>query len=494
MNASISVFMLFQITQCAGLIEILFKEFLPCHWNPIVGEDGSKPLSNVYGYPVPKALKLIRVICASSRNIASSMINKYNLMSVVARYLCDKVQDLQLYPGEALELCIEAYRTWQVCCSYGLAISSYESMYQVLMNRLQTLCSSSTVEYETETNSIGMCLLTLLEAIMQVAANVTFESAKQNAKQVNSLSTGESSTTMSLPPIDWSRVSGLSYAVIQCMQSELDKFTRIYFDKPYDLTYVASVVNFVGSYFSLVESQPGYSAVAVLNLLESLCDTCFLPCMKSNGFQLALRYLREKSVLLSKIKSKRGEVTVSLPEMGVLCGDYAEKCPALEETSSIQFIVAFSRIILGACKIHKGLVSKLLPYIVQHEEMLQYVRKVCLWQKKAPLAVNNFCKFENQLQYNLITMCRLVATEKKDLVDTKLYHQLALYLLMHLHQGGEHIAHSLLSTVIFSGDFLCDVSSGDLSSGKPLQESLKLEEEKYLQSATTEVNNLYSNQ
>ena len=38
--------------------------------------DDSMPMSNVYGFPVPDALKLIRVICAAGTNMAANMVSQ----------------------------------------------------------------------------------------------------------------------------------------------------------------------------------------------------------------------------------------------------------------------------------------------------------------------------------------------------------------------------------------------------------------------------------
>ena len=42
----------------------------------------------------------------------------------------------------------------------------------------------------------------------------------------------------------------------------------------------------------------------------------------------------------------------------------------------------------------------------------------------------------------------------EDGVDMALYHHLSLMLLSRLHAGDEHMAHELLSSVVFNVDFL----------------------------------------
>ncbi|XP_070576355.1 RNA polymerase II-associated protein 1-like [Ptychodera flava] len=122
-----------EIMKCPRLMNTLFSSFLPTTWKPT---DGSV-MENIYGYPVRPVLKLIRVICSAGRNMAAILLTKYNLMSVIVRYTTQDPTDMQLQIGEAYMLSVEAFYTWKVCISYGLASNSISELYPVLMQHLQ---------------------------------------------------------------------------------------------------------------------------------------------------------------------------------------------------------------------------------------------------------------------------------------------------------------------------------------------------------------------
>ena len=466
--------------QCAGLIEAIFQDFLPLHWTPVPPDSGP-PLS-VYGYPIPRALKLMRVLSTAGRHMASNLLHSHQLAHCLTRYICDETDNLQLYDKEGDLLYVETLRTWQVCASYGLVVDSlYEQLYPVLIKKLQSLYVSSNIS-----STKSCALVTVLESIVQVAASVTMQRMTQLKNQNKAMSMGERDITVSLPDINWSKVTGLYQPIISLLENALQDFTNKYFESKFDLTYISCLLNFASTFISQSEYQPGYAAVDTITELTQMSDACILPCLKSQAFSQTLRYLREYSVLLLSTEGTRGEVPSNLPEVGSLCGNIAAPCPVLNPQTTVQFCSAITRLLLTLGKINKTLIEQLFPIVLQHEEVLQYVRKLCLWQKKAPHATNYFAKFENQLQYNLINMARQAA---KVQVDTKLYHQMSLYLFIHLHQGDEYLAHSLLSTVIFNTEFMSDVSYNEEEEVARigLDESLKLEEEKYLQSATSQL-------
>ncbi|KAJ8308079.1 hypothetical protein KUTeg_012953 [Tegillarca granosa] len=60
------------VVQCSGLLELIFQEFLPTSWEP---QDTTKPVYDVYGFPVPAAMKLIR-----SLDLFSSLTEKLRLL------------------------------------------------------------------------------------------------------------------------------------------------------------------------------------------------------------------------------------------------------------------------------------------------------------------------------------------------------------------------------------------------------------------------------
>jgi hypothetical protein len=70
------------------------------------------------------------------------------------------------------------------------------------------------------------------------------------------------------------------------------------------------------------------------------------------------------------------------------------------------------QVFLVVCFMCFRLCFQMFPVVLQHEEMLQYLRRLCQ-MKKAPAAHNPFAKFENQLLFHILSMATMAVRSRK---------------------------------------------------------------------------------
>ncbi|XP_012944872.1 RNA polymerase II-associated protein 1, partial [Aplysia californica] len=120
----------YQIVKCPGLLDVICKEFLPTAWEL---RDPQSRVSCVYGLPVAAALRLVCSLCQAGRNIAASLVCKYQLHMRLLRYLAVPYRDLHLPPQEAVSVQVQALALWRVTAAYGLATDTFFDLYPTLL-------------------------------------------------------------------------------------------------------------------------------------------------------------------------------------------------------------------------------------------------------------------------------------------------------------------------------------------------------------------------
>ncbi|KAI0237577.1 RNA polymerase II-associated protein 1 [Lamellibrachia satsuma] len=480
----------YELMQCPRLMTTLFNQFLPITWTAC----GDYSSCSGSGRPISSVLKLIRVVCTAGRNMAATFISEFHLLDCIARYLALQPSEMELPRRDAEQLQTEALHTWQVCLSYGHATHIFSDLYPVLMDRVQQLCQQQ-VDFLSMTaqQQLAACaLIGVLETVTCVAADASRMDAEQRQKcgvevkpvvvvgVVWSDASGCCRCDVELtvaPSVDWSQVITLIQPIELLLQSHLEHFIAVYTHTQKDVDFLASCVNFVATFYSHVSTQAGHDTVSTLEHIEWLSTSLLLPCLQSQSFRVASRNLRTHSLLLLDPVSGQSELPSNLPELGSLVGGQALVCPLLHEESSVSILLAVSRLLVTVGKLHKDMVDKLYSFLLEDEDLLVYLRKVCQ-SKTTAAGSSHFAKFENQLQHHLVTMAKA-----KECVNGKLYHQVSLRLLVRLHEGDETAAHDLLSSVIFNQHFLRDLEVEDTTLTQ-LEDRLKLHSTPMPSSAT----------
>ncbi|XP_018578046.1 RNA polymerase II-associated protein 1 isoform X2 [Anoplophora glabripennis] len=122
-----SDFILSNIFSCDGLIEAIITNFVPKEISR------SANASSPYGLPLLQSIKLLRVLSARSKFIATKLITKYKILDSIALYLTNDTFSLNI---NGLRLQTECMHFWSLLIHYGLALDSFNALQPVLLNML----------------------------------------------------------------------------------------------------------------------------------------------------------------------------------------------------------------------------------------------------------------------------------------------------------------------------------------------------------------------
>nr|XP_054759033.1 RNA polymerase II-associated protein 1-like [Lytechinus pictus] len=459
-----------EIIKCPRLMNTIFREFLPTSsW-----QKQEDPVSDLYGHPTMLAMKLIRVLCISSRNIAAMLLSKYPLLTIITRYFSMEPTDMNLNVGEAYHLSIESLRAWSACIRYGFGCDAYRELYPLLMHQLQlfqrlsVLPLPSTVEKTTcMVHRLQLiratALISLLEGVVQVAGTA-IELQGKFAMRNDGTNTEASSEAISPPPIDWSHVTGLATPLETCIHRwsvEMTGCTEVLY--PEACSLAGSAMDFLATFYSNYTQQASYNPVSSLSQIESFVDSLLLPYMESTSFYSAVHNLQTHSSLRYEPTNLKRCSTRALPSFSCQRDDSSDDTPpCVRKTSTLGYGTALFRFTYQMIKIHKGVASKFEP-IVLSCYVLPYLENFCGDGVCGSLGLaEHFAIHEHTAVYFLIKIFQCVVQQVDSCKHhSQLYHSAAMKLLARLHPGYEHFAHDLLSISLFSTEFLAEGNVGD---------------------------------
>ncbi|XP_008845021.1 RNA polymerase II-associated protein 1 [Nannospalax galili] len=452
-----------RILECPRLIETIVREFLPTSWSPMV----VGPTSSLHKVPYAAAMKLLRVLASTGRNIAARLMSGFDIRSRLCRFIAEAPQELALPTEEAETLSTEAFRLWAVAAFYGQGGDLYRELYPVLIQALQAL--------PTE---LGACplhplsmqrmasLLTLLTKLT-LAAGSTHPEPISRSSEAHVLATTSS--------ITWTQVSGLQPLVETCLRQTLKLLPRP--DIWNALGPVPSAcLLFLGAYYQTWSQQPSLCPEDWLQDMEHLSEELLLPLLSQPSLGSLWDSLRHCSPVCNPLTcAPTPEALPSLVSLGCAGG-----CPPLSvagTASPFPFLTALLSLVNILVRIHKGLCGQMAAVLAAPG--LQNYFFQCVAPRPAP----QFTPFsawalrhEHHLQYLALSLAQKVATSQPEPATNALYHSMALALLSRLLPGSEYLAQELLLSCVFRLEFLPEKALGgpeaaDFSDGLSLRNS-----------------------
>ncbi|XP_022665431.1 RNA polymerase II-associated protein 1-like isoform X2 [Varroa destructor] len=124
-----------RIAKCPRLCSFIVTEYLPMFgWNTPRLLHGK--LASSGGIPLAQALKLIRVLCASSRLTAASLLVEHSLDRTIGIYLSIDVNEPKLPRREVLQLQLESLRLFRILLRHGLSADFFDNLSPVILRQL----------------------------------------------------------------------------------------------------------------------------------------------------------------------------------------------------------------------------------------------------------------------------------------------------------------------------------------------------------------------
>ncbi|KAJ8045598.1 RNA polymerase II-associated protein 1 [Holothuria leucospilota] len=460
-----------EISKCPKLLEVIVKEFLPMSgWK----EQGTQ-VTDVYGHPVVSAIKLLRVLCASGRNKAASLISQFNLQSLLLRYISVEPTDMSLDIGGAFYLSTEAVRLWHTCIEYGLLSSMYSELYPILAQHLQLFQRLSALPLPSTTSPAdetayrlqlqwSATSILLLEGVVQLAGTAA--------------SFQHQSETLVPPAVEWSHVTGLLTPICLCVRRWLGEMTQSSeVISPSSFALGASALNFLASYYQNLSKQPLYSPVDCLAQLEELTNQVLVPFMTSHPFHSVMLNLKNHSSI-NLNKSHEIPVISALPDLACHHDNQKLMHPCIQKDSNYSFAVGLFCLVYVIVSTHQGLAVKFLP-IVESSYVIEYLERFCkrkgnLWKGLRAL----FSRFEHLALYFLVKIYQITVKHcEASRHKMTLYHRTSLELFTRFQVADYYYAHDVLLTLLFDPEFLWEGKTGDPIATE-LSERLKVSDSK----------------
>ncbi|XP_072221291.1 RNA polymerase II-associated protein 1 [Leuresthes tenuis] len=437
-----------QVLDCPRLMETVTSEFLPSSW----AASSSLHPQSVYGLPLASAMKLLRVLATSGRHACARLLNSLGMRERLSCLLSAEPGELLLEPTEALRITTEAYRLWAVAAGYGQACDLYLDLYPALVKALQ-----SVHRVLPPSDPLLPLHLQRFLALLSLLTQVTHSAGCHQEIQAGMVS-AKGEVCPPPPPVSWGHVTGLQASLL----GHLKAFVKSLDDqiqKDSSLALIPAYLVYLEAFYHQLSRQNCFKPVETLQELELLTSEVLLPLMCHGVFQNSLKNLRSSSVVCNVKSGRLGpETTPNLP--GLACSGWRDRPGLVAPSSPFPLLTGLGLLLDTITGIHKGLSRKFTGLLLS-EPVIGYLRSC---SKATPNLSHTrawLLRHEHHVLYLLLRLAhRLVPIEPEVAKHASLYHQVALVLLPWLLPGSEYLAHELLSSVIFSRDFISEGHSG----------------------------------
>uniref|UniRef100_A0A8P4K9G2 RNA polymerase II associated protein 1 n=1 Tax=Dicentrarchus labrax TaxID=13489 RepID=A0A8P4K9G2_DICLA len=430
-----------QVLDCPRLMEMVLSEFLPTSWTA-----PSSPLpQSVYGLPLASAMKLLRVLATSGRHACARLLNSLGVRERLCCLLSAEPGELLLEPTEALRISTEAYRLWAVAVGYGQACKLYIDLYPGLAKALQ-----SVHRVLAPSDPLLPLQLQRVLALLSLLTQVTHTAGCHQELQAGMVSSqGEECPPP--PTVSWGHVAGLQASLLGHLKGfvkSLDNPAH----KESSLAVIPAYLTYLGAYYHQLSRQV---LLPTLQELELLTSEVLLPLLSHHVVQGLIKNLKSSSVVCNIQSSHPGpETTPSLP--GLACPAWRDHLGLVVPSSPFPLLTGLGLLLETITGIHKGLSSKFTGLLLS-EPVIGYLRSCSQATPTLSHTRAWLLRHEHHLLYLLLRLAHRLPQVAK---HASLYHQVALVLLPWLLPGSEYLAHELLSTIIFSKDFISEGHSG----------------------------------
>lgn len=437
-----------QVLDCPRLMETVMTEFLPTSWE----SPSSRSTLSVYGHPLANAMKLLRVLATTGRHACARLLNSLGVRERLSCLLSAEPNELLMEPMDVLRITTEAYRLWAVAAGYGQACQLYVDLYPALVRTLQAFNSILSAP-----DPLLSLQLYRLSALLSLLTQVTHTAGCHQELQAGMVrAQGEQCPPP--PPVSWGHVTGLQPLLLGHLKGVVKGLDNPA-QKDSALTLVPAYLVYLQAYYHQLSRQTCFKPVETLQDLERLTSEVLLPLIGHSVVQGLMKNLRSSSVLCNLQSSPvSAETTPNLP--GLACQGWRDRPGLVVPSSPFPLLIGLGLLVETITEIHKGL-SKKFSGLLLPEPVIGYLQSCSHATHTLSHSRSWLLRHEHYVLYLLLRLAhRLIPTEPEVAKNALLYHKVALLLLPWLLPGSEYLAHELLSTVIFSRDFISEGHSG----------------------------------
>ncbi|XP_046383648.1 RNA polymerase II-associated protein 1 [Ischnura elegans] len=447
------------------LMATIFAEFLPSKWHTSANTAKPIDMPSVYGVPLAKAVKLMRILACSSPSFAYTAVSKFGIMKSLLAYVSIDPSESSLPKGETLTIALEGYYLWQILLRYGLTADNFLGFSPLLMNQLRYHeCVSMEIEAASKCfdHEFAAALLGLLESSLTVSDDGVILNPSSNCL-----------------PVGGQIISVILNPLLLCIRkwfteiirmSEVPKFSA--------LKLLGAALSFLSTAFSRLGN--GTKSGFVLELhdcVNCVLEECIVKFMGSKNFQVLLQRLWSHSSLRPTEWTRVVRDPPALPSAGGVRWR-GEITPILRTTGPLPLLLPLANFLLSTLAVKSTPSSQILSCFLQNTSLLDYVSNIA---KSKELNCDWFGRFEIHF---ISSVVQLAARKEyiKDVEQVK-YHSVALAVVPLLSSDDVLLKARIFDEVIFEPSFF-----GNSSQLSAMMDFLSLDNlNKPLPSATGQV-------
>ncbi|XP_066939615.1 RNA polymerase II-associated protein 1 isoform X1 [Macrobrachium rosenbergii] len=445
-----------KLFQTPHLISTILENFLPHNLSPLLTGENVASMTSVYGVPLKHALHFLRVLAAKGRQLASSLLNTYDVMSQVLTYVSLEPSEMGMPQQEALMLSQESYTLWATFLAYGLnkPQEAFTSFYPMLVKQLIFYRDKVSINEDTEKNKfnydVGACILSVMARAVNVAASHSLLKNKMILNQGTIIDTDGKSLVLPPPLLTWEDMNDLPSLVETCLNKWLVELMRSTETSFSALKLVGSCCYFLECYYSKWKDQTSYSGDVCNNRIVNIYNNILTPFLVSSAMQQLMGKLIMHSSLIADLLPGSRRDPVNLGSLG--CVTHGGKIiPIVQKTSPFPLLLPFVSFCSCLHSLHPVLDPKPMGAMLESEELEQYLIRFC--NSNHELRSHWLTRIEVHFIYYILQLGAM-----KGCCKYQLFHETALSLVPSIHKGDELLIKDLLGSVVCAPEFLADVT------------------------------------
>ncbi|GIY22119.1 RNA polymerase II-associated protein 1 [Caerostris darwini] len=407
-----------QVINYHELLKLIFEKFMPLHWQFV---EGSKLTDTVnFSYPVASAIKLMRIIASSSKELALHLVNNYNLVTNIIVYLTLHPNDKKVTAPEIQEIMIESLKTFQVLLCYGLAYNIFLELFPTFIKQMDFCLSLNMHEraYHIQDFEYATHLFKSLEAVATAKHDLS----------------NSSSAAMNV----------IFKKALMCLEKWLFQFPQ---DKCNDhgMMLLSTVMNFVSMYYEKWHEELISKAKEPCSEVKEVFKNYLVPCIKSKIFKNLLEKLESYSLLLDSNKSGNARDSKTIISLGSILWKN-DIVPLLSENSPMPLLLAIFQFCIVQKQIFNDIDNECLEELLQDKAIMKYLKSII--DKKLHVS-NWFAKYECHLIFQILKLASLLISS-----DYLFWYKIATSILPTFRSPQEYVIEEIFEIIIFNRTFL----------------------------------------
>ncbi|CAB3359660.1 Hypothetical predicted protein [Cloeon dipterum] len=421
-----------EVGRCIGLMQIIISRFIPIEWESV----SKKPaeMDSVYGVPLARAVRLVRVIAAQSKEMASDFVRKYKIMPTIMKYLSAEPGETGIPDGAAI--LIESFYLWKTLLAYGFSLKDFSSFSPVYAQLLSFHLTTTSLRTEGSFyQEHAAALIRLLQQALEVDRRLHHELPKD--------------MVINMGPV-------IVRSTASWMQQASENLPLNFSD----CKLLGAAISLSQTLFQVLLQWDGVDVVSWMSLLQNFMKSSIVPCVSSKAFQNATASMLEYSTLLS-VESSSGKKRdhKGLPSVGSInCGQKVTSI--LQPKSALFLIQPLISFIKFAADKFPSLKTNILSSLLANNDIKNYVSKIA--EDGCPGFDNWFSRTEMHLVVDL-----LLLAAKSDVLEPYYQtqcHIASLKLVSCIRKNDRKLLLDLFQTWVFQDIFSSheDVAIGSL--------------------------------